>query len=71
MDAIEGLGDGLRRTWQRFATRFRTTTRDGSVYAYHYLSGLLRMKEERNFATIGHQAGLPEQNVQHFMTNSP
>lgn len=71
MDAIEGLGDGLRRTWQRFATRFRTTTRDGSVYAYHYLSGLLRMKEERNFATIGRQAGLPEQNVQHFMTNSP
>lgn len=71
MDAIGSLGDRLRQTWERFAHCFRTTTRDGSSYAYHYLSGLLRMTEERNFATIGRQAGLPEQNVQHFMTNSP
>ena len=29
------------------------------------------MKEERNFANIGRQTGVPEQNVQHFMSNSP
>jgi SRSO17 transposase len=29
------------------------------------------MKEERNFDNIGRQTGMPGQNVQHFMSNSP
>ena len=71
MEAVQGLGDALRQTWHRFGACFRTKTRDGGLYAYHYLCGLLRMTEERNFATIGRQAGLAEQNVQHVMSNSP
>ena len=65
------MGDCLRAVWQRFAECFRTKTRDGSLYAYYYLSGLLRMKEDRNFANIGRQTGVSGQNVQHFMANSP
>ena len=65
------MGDCLHDAWQRFVDCFRTKTRDGSQYAYHYLSGLLRMKEERNFANIGRQTGVPGQNLQHFMSNSP
>jgi SRSO17 transposase len=65
------LGDGLHAFWQRFAGCFRTKTRDGSLHAYYYLTGLLRMKEDRNFANIGRQIGVSGQNVQHFMTNSP
>jgi len=65
------LGDRLYATWKRYADCFRTKTRDGGLYAYHYLSGLLRMKEGRNFANIGRETGMPEQNMQHFMSNSP
>lgn len=65
------MGQRLYEYWQRFATSFRTKTRDGAPYAYHYLSGLLRMTGERNFANIGRQTGVPGQNVQHFMANSP
>jgi len=65
------LGDRLHGVWQRFADCFRTKTRDGSLYAYCYLGGLLRMKEARNFANIGRQTGVPGQNYQHFMCKSP
>jgi SRSO17 transposase len=41
------------------------------VSAYNYLSGLLRMKSERNYASIGRQTGASGQGVQHFMSNSP
>jgi SRSO17 transposase len=71
VEAVHGLGDRLHQAWQRFADCFQTKTRDGSQYAYHYLSGLLRMKEDRNFANIGRQTGVPGQNMQHFMSNSP
>jgi SRSO17 transposase len=49
----------------------RTKTRDTSEYGYEYLSGLLRMDEERNIANIARQAGVPEQNMQHFISQSP
>ncbi len=35
------------------------------------MSGQLRMPEKRNFANIGLSTGVPEQNMQHFMSNSP
>jgi SRSO17 transposase len=49
----------------------KTKTRDTSEYGYQYLSGLLRMDEERNIANIGRQTGVPEQNMQHFISQSP
>jgi SRSO17 transposase len=70
-EAIPELGERLRGFWQRYAGRFRTTTRDAGPYACAYVSALLRMDGDRNFAGIGRQVGLPGQNVQHFMTNSP
>ena len=48
----------------------RTKTRDTSQYGYQYLSGLLRMKTQRNMAEIGRQTGMAGQNVHHFMSNS-
>lgn len=47
-----------------------TKTRDTSQYGYQYVSGLLRMKTQRNMAEIGRQTGMAGQNVQHFMSNS-
>ena len=49
----------------------RTQTRDTSEYGYHYLSGLLRMETERTIANIGRQAGISEQNMQHYISESP
>ena len=42
-----------------------------SPYAQPYVSALLRMESERTFTNIGRQVGMPGQNIQHFMTNSP
>lgn len=49
----------------------RTRTRDTSIYGYHYVSGLLRMDSERNIANIGRQSDVNEQNMHHFISNSP
>ena len=49
----------------------RTKTRDTSEYGYRYLSGMLRMETERNMANIGRKTEVSEQNMQHFMSNSP
>lgn len=49
----------------------KTKTRDTSEYGYEYLSGLLRMEEKRTIANIGRQTGVPEQNMQHFISQSP
>jgi len=57
--------------WQLFKRWMRTPTRDTSAYGLHYLSGLLRMNSRRNMAQIGRQTGVSEQNMQHFMSNSP
>nr|QNT35781.1 hypothetical protein MCFLDGBP_00030 [uncultured Methanosarcinales archaeon] len=57
--------------WRRFQVRFKSKTRDTSEYAYCYMGGQLRMEEKRNFANIGCNTGVSEQNMQHFMSNSP
>ena len=41
------------------------------MYAYHYLSGLLRLESKRNYTKIGLAAGVAGENIQHFMSNSP
>ena len=70
-DLVTDLGARLHRFWQRYAGSFRTQTRDGRAYAYHYLSGLLRLPSKRTFTTIGRQAGVAGQHGQHFVSNSP
>lgn len=71
LDAVHSLGDRLQAYWERYRPCFKTQTRDGSAYAYAYLSGQLRMPTGRNYANIARQTGHSEQNMQHFMTNSP
>ena len=70
-EAIVSLADRLAGFWVRFRQCFWTETRDQSAYAYHYLSGLLRMKTQRNFAGIGRSTEQSSENIQHFMSNSP
>ena len=68
---VDELPDRLLWIWQRYRFCFHTCTRDPSEYAYHYISGLLRMKESRNFVEIGRITGQAGENIQHFMSNSP
>ena len=71
LDAIKQLGKRLKNFWERFNCFFKTRTCDNSHYGYHYLSSLLRMRNKRNYTTIGKESGVNKQNVQHFMSNSP
>jgi SRSO17 transposase len=68
---IPALAGRLQGFCQRYGGCFRTATRDASPYAQPYVSALLRMESKRTFANIGRQVGMPGQNIQHFMTNSP
>lgn len=70
-EAIHTLGQRLHDCWDRYRSCFKTQTRDGSAYARHYLSGLLRMEGNRHDSGIGREAGVEGQNLQHFMSNSP
>jgi len=65
------LPERLSDFWQRYHDCFGTKTRNEGHYAYHYLSGLLRLESKRNYTQIALAAGLPAENIQHFMTNSP
>jgi SRSO17 transposase len=70
-DNSRELPEWLESFWQRYANCFKTKTRDTSEYAYHYLSALLRMQTKRNYTNIGRATGVPGENIQHFMSNSP
>ncbi len=70
-DMSQELPEGLYSFSQRYAACFKTRTRDTSAYAYHYLSGLLRLETKRNYTNIGRATGVAGENVQHFMSNSP
>lgn len=69
--AIDKLGDRLRQYHQRYRDLMKTKTRDTSEYGYHYLSGLLRMESKRHINGIARVAGIAEQNLQQFITDSP
>lgn len=71
LDEIEQLGQRLVCFYDRFRPYIRTTTRDTSEYGLCYVSGLLRMETKRNMANIGRKTGVPAQDMQHFMSNSP
>jgi len=49
----------------------RTRTRDTSQYGLDYISGLIRMKTKRNINNIARTVGVPEQNMQQFISDSP
>lgn len=68
---IESLGDRLDGFWGRFRAKVRTKTRDTSAYGLEYLSGLLRLETNRTMAGLGRLGQIPEQNMHHFMSNSP
>lgn len=67
----EGLGERLGEYWDIYGGLTCTKTRDTSHYGYHYLSGLLRMETKRSIANISRQAGVSEQNMQHYISKSP
>lgn len=71
LEAIEGLGERLASFYARYRDIIRTQTRDTSEYGLHYVSGLLRMESQRNIANIGRTAGVAEQNLQQFISDSP
>jgi len=71
MKAIKGLEQDLTDFWFRYRACFKTRTRGQSQHAYHYLSGVLRMEAQRNFAQIARKTKVPQQNMHHFMSNSP
>jgi SRSO17 transposase len=64
-EATEDLGERLHSFWERFRDHFKTKTRDGSHYARHYLSGLLRMATGRHYAGVARESGIEP------MSNSP
>lgn len=71
LDEIGQLGRRLERFYNRFRSCIRTKTRDTSAYGLQYVSGLLRMETKRTMANIGRKTNVPQQNMHHFMSNSP
>ncbi|HDQ72835.1 MAG TPA: IS701 family transposase [Chloroflexi bacterium] len=70
-DFSRELPERLFHCWQRYNECFKTKTRNTGEYAYHYMSGLLRIETKRNYTNIGRAAGVAGENIQHFMSNSP
>jgi SRSO17 transposase len=70
-EAIADLGNRLVQFWRYYGQWTRTQTRDTSGYGLSYVSGLLRLKGRRRMADIAREAQVGEQNMQHFMSNSP
>ena len=58
LEAIKQLGKRLKSFWERFNCFFKTKKCDNSHYGYHYLSSLLRMRNNRNYTTIGKESGV-------------
>jgi SRSO17 transposase len=71
LNEIEGLGERIGDFWHRYRFRTQTQTRDTSEYGYHYLSSILRMKSGRTIAEISRVAGVPIQNMHHYISKSP
>jgi SRSO17 transposase len=70
LEEIAKLGERLSSFYARFARYFCTKTRDTSEYGLKYISGLLRMENDRNLANVGRKTDIPGQNLQHFVSNS-
>jgi SRSO17 transposase len=71
LDEIDELPERLARFHHDYCALMRTRTRDTSQYGLDYISGLLRMKTKRNINNIARTVGVPEQNMQQFISDSP
>ena len=71
LDEIENLPERLAKFHQAYSSCMCTRTQDTSQYGLDYISGLLRMNETRNISSIARAAGVPEQNMQQFISDSP
>jgi SRSO17 transposase len=71
LEAVADLGERLDRFWRYYGQKARTKTRDTRAYGLSYLKGLLRMKTDRNIAEIAREGDISEQNMRHFISNSP
>ncbi len=75
MGAVARSNRRLRQAAERVLARLRTADADEDTdtraYGEAYLSGMLRMESRRNSASIGRATGVSEQNMQHFMSESP
>jgi SRSO17 transposase len=71
LEAIMGLKSRLSEYYDRYRPDLVTQTKDTSDYGYHYLSSLMRMETKRTMANIARTSGVPIQNMQQFISDSP
>jgi len=71
LDAIVGLESRLSKYHDRYRPYLMTRTDDTSDYGFHYLSCLMRMETKRTMANIARTSGVPIQNMQQFISDSP
>jgi SRSO17 transposase len=66
-----GLENRLSEYYDRYRLYVMTKTGDTSDYGFHYLSCLMRMETDRTMASIARTSGVPIQNMQQFISDSP
>lgn len=71
LEAIMGLSGRLTGFYERFRIYVLTQTDDTSEYGLDYLSSLMRMETKRTMANIARVSGVPIQNMQQFISDSP
>ncbi len=71
ISTLEQLPERLTEFYERYRPHFRNCTRDPSQYGYDFLSGLLRLESGRTISQIARTAGVAEQNMQQFISDSP
>ena len=71
LEEIIGLEERLITYYEKYRVCVMTQTDDTSEYGYHYLSSLMRMETKRTMANIARVSGIPIQNMQQFMSDSP
>lgn len=71
LDEIKDLPEHFAKFHQTYCSWMRTCTQDTSHYGRDYINGLIRRKAKRNINNIARTAGVPEQNMQQFISDSP
>ena len=71
LEAILGLRERLSNYYDRYRLYTWSQTDDTSEYGMHYLSSLMRMESKRTMANIARTSGVPIQNIQQFISDSP
>ena len=71
LEEIMRLQERLSEYYDRYRLYMMTKTGDTSDYGFHYLSCLMRMETKRTMANIARTSGVPIQNMQQFISDSP